>query len=182
MGIRGASIVLKKGHLSPLTSITPSPRYKYTFFPILLGRHLLARFSAGCLACRLYINPTDPDCLCGRGERHPPGIDRYGESADFWLRIEGRMHTGSSASTCFSSCLTASFPQDGFKPANAWVSNGIAWLDDIQQFYRERSVIEKEYSVKLKALAKKHFEKKTKKSSVLSVGETPSMTPGSLER
>ncbi|CAK7230783.1 Protein BZZ1 [Sporothrix bragantina] len=71
--------------------------------------------------------------------------------------------------------------KDGFKPANVWVSNGIAWLDDIQQFYRERSAIEKEYSAKLKALAKKYFEKKTRKSSVLSVGETPTMTPGSLE-
>ncbi|CAK7220477.1 Protein BZZ1 [Sporothrix curviconia] len=71
--------------------------------------------------------------------------------------------------------------KDGFKPANAWVSNGIAWLDDIQQFYRERSAIEKEYSAKLKALAKKYFEKKTRKSSVLSVGESPAMTPGSLE-
>lgn len=71
--------------------------------------------------------------------------------------------------------------QDGFKPANVWVTNGIAWLDDIQQFYRERSAIEKEYSAKLKVLAKKYFEKKTRKSSVLSVGETPAMTPGSLE-
>ncbi|CAK7218857.1 Protein BZZ1 [Sporothrix eucalyptigena] len=71
--------------------------------------------------------------------------------------------------------------KDGFKPANAWVTNGIAWLDDIQQFYRERSAIEKEYSAKLKALAKKYFEKKTRKSSVLSVGESPTMTPGSLE-
>ncbi|KIH88003.1 hypothetical protein SPBR_06710 [Sporothrix brasiliensis 5110] len=71
--------------------------------------------------------------------------------------------------------------KDGFKPANAWVSNGIAWLDDIQQFYRERSAIEKDYSAKLKVLAKKYFEKKTRKSSVLSVGETPAMTPGSLE-
>jgi formin-binding protein 1 len=62
-----------------------------------------------------------------------------------------------------------------------WVTNGIAWLDDIQQFYRERSAIEKEYSAKLKVLAKKYFEKKTRKSSVLSVGETPAMTPGSLE-
>jgi len=62
------------------------------------------------------------------------------------------------------------------------VGSGIAWLDDIQQFYRERSTIEKEYSAKLKALAKKYFEKKTKKSASLSVGDTPSMTPGSLER
>jgi len=56
------------------------------------------------------------------------------------------------------------------------------WLDDIQQFYRERSVIEKEYSAKLAALAKKYYEKKAKKSSSLSVGDTPLMTPGSLER
>lgn len=71
--------------------------------------------------------------------------------------------------------------KDGFKPANAWVAGGIAWLDDIQAFYRERSAIEKEYSAKLNALAKKYFEKKSKKSTSLSVGDTPTMTPGSLE-
>lgn len=65
---------------------------------------------------------------------------------------------------------------------NGWVTNGIAWLDDVQQFYRERSAIEKEYSTKLSALAKKYFEKKTKKSSSLSVGDSPTATPGSLER
>lgn len=62
------------------------------------------------------------------------------------------------------------------------MGNGIAWLDDIQQFYRERSVIEKEYSAKLSALAKKYYEKKAKKSCTISVGDTPAMTPGSLER
>ncbi|KAH8671328.1 BZZ1 protein [Xylariales sp. PMI_506] len=71
--------------------------------------------------------------------------------------------------------------KDGFKPASAWVAQGIAWLDEIQQYYRERSAIEKEYSAKLNALAKKYFEKKNKRASILSVGETPSMTPGSLE-
>ncbi|OCL01181.1 FCH-domain-containing protein [Cenococcum geophilum 1.58] len=71
--------------------------------------------------------------------------------------------------------------KDRFKPVNAWVSNGIAWLDDIQQFYRERSTIEKEYAGKLSALAKKYFEKKARKSSSLSVGDTPTVTPGSLE-
>jgi hypothetical protein len=55
-------------------------------------------------------------------------------------------------------------------------------LDDIQQFYRERSAIEKDYSAKLNALAKKYFEKKARKSSSLSVGDTPTITPGSLER
>ncbi|KAL8821146.1 MAG: hypothetical protein Q9191_007368 [Dirinaria sp. TL-2023a] len=61
------------------------------------------------------------------------------------------------------------------------VFNGIAWLDDIQQFYRERATIEKEYSSKLYGLAKRNFEKKAKRSSNLSVGDTPSLTPGSLE-
>ncbi|KAB5535073.1 hypothetical protein GE09DRAFT_972532 [Coniochaeta sp. 2T2.1] len=71
--------------------------------------------------------------------------------------------------------------KDGFKPANAWVAGGIAWLEDIQSFYRERSAIEKEYSAKLSALAKKYFEKKARKSASLSVGDSPTMTPGSLE-
>ncbi|KAF2838424.1 FCH-domain-containing protein [Patellaria atrata CBS 101060] len=71
--------------------------------------------------------------------------------------------------------------RDGFKPVNAWVANGIAWLEDIQQFYRERSAIEKEYSGKLAALAKKYFEKKARKTSLLSVGDTPTVSPGSLE-
>jgi len=71
--------------------------------------------------------------------------------------------------------------KDAFKPVNAWVAGGITWLDEIQQFYRERSAIEKEYSAKLNGLAKKYYEKKSKKSSSLSVGDTPAMTPGSLE-
>ncbi|TFB07661.1 Protein BZZ1, partial [Trichoderma ghanense] len=71
--------------------------------------------------------------------------------------------------------------KDGFKAANAWVGHGIAWLDELQQFYRDRAAIEKEYSAKLDALAKKYFEKKNKKVSQLSVGDTPTLTPGSLE-
>lgn len=62
------------------------------------------------------------------------------------------------------------------------VSSGINWLEDIQSFYRERSAIEKEYSAKLSLLAKKYFEKKAKKTGSLSVGDSPSLTPGSLER
>ncbi|KAL9128997.1 MAG: hypothetical protein Q9217_002431 [Psora testacea] len=70
---------------------------------------------------------------------------------------------------------------DGFKPVNAWVSNGIGWLEEQQSFYRERAMIEKEYSTKLSALAKKYFEKKARRSTNLSVGDSPSITPGSLE-
>lgn len=71
--------------------------------------------------------------------------------------------------------------KDGFKPVNAWVGGGIAWLGDIEQFYRERHAIEKEYSAKLAALAKKYHEKKARKTSSLSVGDSPTVTPGSLE-
>ena len=51
----------------------------------------------------------------------------------------------------------------------------------MQQFYRERSAIEKEYSSKLTALARKYFERKNRKQSSISVGDTPTVTPGSLE-
>ncbi|KAL2817273.1 hypothetical protein BDW59DRAFT_152725 [Aspergillus cavernicola] len=71
--------------------------------------------------------------------------------------------------------------KDAFKPVNNWVSNGITWLEEIQQFYRERSVIEKEYAAKLTALCKKYYDRKAKKISPLSVGDNPTMTPGSLE-
>ncbi|KAK9466831.1 hypothetical protein V1512DRAFT_262450 [Lipomyces arxii] len=71
--------------------------------------------------------------------------------------------------------------KDGFKITEAWVGNGIRWLDDIQMFYRERAALEKEYSVKLLAIVSKYFDKKAKKSISLSVGDTPQVTPGSLE-
>ncbi|EXJ54465.1 hypothetical protein A1O7_09805 [Cladophialophora yegresii CBS 114405] len=71
--------------------------------------------------------------------------------------------------------------KDGYKPVDNWVSLGINWLTEIQEFYQERAVIEKEYSQKLTALAKKYYDKKSKKSSNLSVGDNPALTPGSLE-
>ncbi|KAJ5967532.1 hypothetical protein N7501_003780 [Penicillium viridicatum] len=71
--------------------------------------------------------------------------------------------------------------KDSFKPVNSWVSNGISWVDEIHQFYRERSAIEKEYASKLTALCKKYYDRKSKKISPLSVGDTPTLTPGSLE-
>ncbi|KAF3915046.1 hypothetical protein ABW21_db0203000 [Orbilia brochopaga] len=71
--------------------------------------------------------------------------------------------------------------KDAFKPVNAWVQNGINWMADVEEFYRERSVIEKEYSAKLSQLAKRYFDKKAKKTAGLSVGDTPLLTPGSLE-
>ena len=61
------------------------------------------------------------------------------------------------------------------------MANGINWLEDLQMFYRERGALEKEYSQKLTALARKYHEKKGKKIGPLSVGDMPTKTPGSLE-
>jgi formin-binding protein 1 len=71
--------------------------------------------------------------------------------------------------------------KDGYKPVDNWVANGISWLAEIKEFYEERAAIEKEYSTKLTALAKKYYDKKNKRSSNLTVGDNPAMTPGSLE-
>ncbi|EWC46580.1 hypothetical protein DRE_04067 [Drechslerella stenobrocha 248] len=71
--------------------------------------------------------------------------------------------------------------KDAFKPVNTWVASSISWMSDVEEFFRERSLIEKEYSSKLAQLAKRYFEKKAKKTASLSVGDTPLMTPGSLE-
>lgn len=71
--------------------------------------------------------------------------------------------------------------KDSYKNTDKWINNGINWLSDIDEFYRERAAIEKEYSLKLKELCKKHFDKKAKLSSHLSVGDDPQITPGSLE-
>ena len=64
----------------------------------------------------------------------------------------------------------------------AQVRHGVEWMADVEAFFRERATIEREYSAKLAALAKKCFEKKSRKTSILSVGDTPTLTPGSLER
>lgn len=71
--------------------------------------------------------------------------------------------------------------KDSYKITDKWVNNGINWLGDIDEFYRERSTIEREYAAKLKELCKKQFEKKAKVSASLSVGDEPQITPGSLE-
>lgn len=71
--------------------------------------------------------------------------------------------------------------KDSFKPTQKWVNNGIEWLSDIEEFYRERATIERDYANKLKELCKRQFDKKSGKSASLSVGDSPKITPGSLE-
>ncbi|KAL2315813.1 Protein BZZ1 [Schizosaccharomyces pombe] len=70
---------------------------------------------------------------------------------------------------------------DDFKVVDSWINNGAKWLEDIQLYYKERSSIEKEYAQKLASLSNKYGEKKSRKSSALSVGDTPAMSAGSLE-
>lgn len=70
---------------------------------------------------------------------------------------------------------------DQYKLTAKWMNNGISWLSDIDDFYKERASIEREYAAKLRDLTKRHFEKKAKNSSPLSVGDEPQITPGSLE-
>lgn len=71
--------------------------------------------------------------------------------------------------------------KDQYKTTSKWINNGISWLLDIDSFYKERATIEQGYAAKLKDLCKRHFEKKAKHSSSLSVGDEPQITPGSLE-
>ncbi|KAM3124556.1 hypothetical protein CJJ07_001179 [Candidozyma auris] len=71
--------------------------------------------------------------------------------------------------------------KDQYKSTSKWINNGISWLSDIDSFYKERATIEQEYAAKLKDLTKRHFAKKAKHSSALSVGDEPQITPGSLE-
>lgn len=71
--------------------------------------------------------------------------------------------------------------KDSFKPTQKWVTNSINWLGDIEEFYRERAALEKEYSGKLKEICRKHFDKKAKVLAAVSVGDEPIITPGSLE-
>lgn len=104
------------------------------------------------------------------------GIDITSERIHESLRRQASRTMAQVAVVSFGAEL-----KDGYKPVDNWVSNGITWLAEIEQFYRERSAIEKEYSDKLTALAKKYYDKKAKRSSNLSVGDTPALTPGSLE-
>lgn len=71
--------------------------------------------------------------------------------------------------------------KDSYTITEKWITNGINWLSDIDEFYKERATIEREYATKLRELTKRHFDKKATNSSKLSVGDEPQITPGSLE-
>lgn len=71
--------------------------------------------------------------------------------------------------------------KDGFKQTKNWVSNNIEFLSDVEQFCRQRSVIEREYANSLQRLTAEYLKKKANKTTSISVGDEPLITPGSLE-
>lgn len=54
-------------------------------------------------------------------------------------------------------------------------------ISDVEHFYKQRALIEKEYATKLQALCAESFKRKAKVSTHVSVGDEPAITPGSLE-
>ncbi|CCH41075.1 SLIT-ROBO Rho GTPase-activating protein 1 [Wickerhamomyces ciferrii] len=71
--------------------------------------------------------------------------------------------------------------KDGFKETNNWINNNIHFLTDVEQFYRQRSQIEREYATNLNKLTSEFLKKKANKTTSISVGDEPKITPGSLE-
>lgn len=71
--------------------------------------------------------------------------------------------------------------KDSYKETHKWVQNNIKWLSELESFYRDRAKLEKEYSDKLSQMVGEYFSKKSGNTVALSVGDTPTITPGSLE-
>ncbi|GAV28208.1 hypothetical protein PMKS-001678 [Pichia membranifaciens] len=71
--------------------------------------------------------------------------------------------------------------KDGFKRTDKWVKANIGFIGEMESFYKQRALIEREYAEKLQKLTSESFQKVSKLSPTLSVGEEPTITPGSLE-
>lgn len=71
--------------------------------------------------------------------------------------------------------------KDGFKRTDKWVKANIGFISEMESFYKQRALIEREYAEKLQKLTTESFQKVSKLSTTLSVGEEPTITPGSLE-
>ncbi|KAL6948601.1 hypothetical protein ACO0QE_001073 [Hanseniaspora vineae] len=71
--------------------------------------------------------------------------------------------------------------KDGYSETVNWTNHNIQWLQEVQNFFKARSLLEREYSEKLSQLTTEYMKKKADNSVYLSVGEKPIVTPGSLE-
>ncbi|CCK71764.1 Bzz1p KNAG_0H03500 [Huiozyma naganishii CBS 8797] len=71
--------------------------------------------------------------------------------------------------------------KDSFEVTDKWVLYNLKWLGEIETFYRERAKLERDYSEKLNRLTTEFLNKKSVSSVALGVGESPTVTPGSVE-
>jgi len=71
--------------------------------------------------------------------------------------------------------------KDSFNQTHNWTTNNINFISDIEQFYKQRSIIESQYSQDLLKLTNEFQVKRANKSIQISVGDEPKITPGSLE-
>lgn len=70
---------------------------------------------------------------------------------------------------------------DAFKASHAWVDANLVFLTDVEGFYKEKAIIEKEYAERLSRLAGDHLARTAKQAPTLAVGPNPAITPGSLD-
>ncbi|GMM30644.1 Bzz1 protein [Martiniozyma asiatica (nom. inval.)] len=68
-----------------------------------------------------------------------------------------------------------------YSKVSNWIHANIGSLNDVETFYSQRAIIEREYAEKLGRLVSESFAKRNKQALTLSVGDEPTMTPGSLE-
>lgn len=61
------------------------------------------------------------------------------------------------------------------------MGNNVQFLTDVEQFYRQRAQIEKDYASQLQKLSSEFLKKKANRTTNVSVGDEPKFTPGSLE-
>ena len=71
--------------------------------------------------------------------------------------------------------------KDGYPRTKQWISTNLAFVQEMESFYRQRAAIEREYADKINRLTTDSFAKLSKQAPILSVGEKPTITPGSLE-
>lgn len=71
--------------------------------------------------------------------------------------------------------------KDGYAKTSKWIKANLDHLQEMESFYKQRAAIEREYAEKLSKLTSESFITRSKMAPILSVGDEPTMTPGSLE-
>lgn len=71
--------------------------------------------------------------------------------------------------------------KDGYAKTSKWIKANLEYLTEMESFYKQRAAIERDYAEKLAKLTSEGLAKRSKMAPILSVGDEPTMTPGSLE-